>query len=264
MRSADKATIADPSTRRMLLSIPHPGARNHNGGQLQFGPDKRLYISTGDGGTAPPRGDNARRLDSLLGKILRINPLPTDTTPYRIPSSNPFVDTPGALGEIFAYGLRHPWRFSFDGTRIIIGDVGENIQEEVNFLEKNDAAGTNFGWPQYEGNLVFDDTRPGPDEPVFPIFTYNATRGTGLCAIIGGYVVRDPELPALNGRYVYGDACSGEVRSFLPDVATQQATDDRPTGVVLPGLSSFGLGYKNKIYAAQISGEVSRLDPPSP
>jgi len=261
MRSATRPTRADPGTRRVLLTIPHPGATNHNGGQLQFGPEGLLYISTGDGGGLIPNGEPARDLNSLLGKILRINPLPGLKRPYRIPRSNPFVGG-GGRGEIFAYGLRHPWRFSFDGKRIAIGDVGKARAEEVDLLNLRDAAGTNFGWPQYEGNLVFDDTRPGPHPPKFPIHTYD--HGGGRCAIIGGYVVRDPNLPALLGRYLYGDACTGVISSFAPRVGPQQAVGDRPTGITLPGVSSFGQGFNGKIYAAQITGQVWRFEPPAP
>ncbi|MEA2986183.1 MAG: hypothetical protein QOD94_2437, partial [Alphaproteobacteria bacterium] len=132
-RSAASPLRAGRSTRRILARIPHPGAENHYGGQLQFGPDGFLYWSTGDGGAVDPRGENARRLSSLLGKILRINPLPSNGNPYSIPPDNPYV---GGFGrdEIFAYGLRNPWRFSFDGMRIAIADVGQQSREEINFL----------------------------------------------------------------------------------------------------------------------------------
>jgi len=254
---------ADPASRRVVLVIPHRAAQFHYGGQLQFGPDGLLYISTGDGG-GTPIGENARLLTSLLGKILRINPLPAGGKPYRIPKSNPFVDR-GGRDEIFAYGLRNPWRFSFDGTRIAIADVGQLQQEEVNLLHKQNAAGANFGWPQYEGDLVYDETRPGRDPPTFPIFTYG--RNPYCTAIVGGYVVRDPNLPALLGRYLYGDLCSGDIRSFVPHVNAQEARGDRPTGILLSGLSTFGQGFNGKIYAAQIdfdssSGSVWRLEPP--
>jgi glucose/arabinose dehydrogenase len=261
-RSASNALRADRATRRILLVIPHPGAKNHNGGQLQFDPaDGLLYISTGDGGALSPPGEPARDLNSLLGKILRINPLPAGPRPYSIPSDNPFVGKVGR-DEIFAYGLRHPWRFSFDGKRLAIADVGQTRREEVNFLNTTDAAGVNFGWPQYEGELVFDNARPGPHPPKFPILTYSHTGGR--CAIIGGYVVRDPSLPTLKGRYLYGDTCTGEVRSFIPNVGAQKARDDKPTGINVPGLSSFGRGFKGQIYFAQVTGNVSRLEAVGP
>jgi glucose/arabinose dehydrogenase len=260
-RSADSATRADRSSRRRVLTIRHRGASNHNGGQLQFGPrDGLLYMSTGDGGNLTPPGDPARNLHSLLGKILRINPLPSGKRAYTIPSSNPFIDR-DARKEIYAYGLRNPWRFSFDDTRLIIADVGQSTEEEVNFLATKNVAGVNFGWPQYEGNDVFDNSRPGPDPATFPMFTYDHDKGA--CAIIGGYVMHDPNLPALEGRYIYGDLCTGDVRTFVPHVGSQKATRDRTTGIVLPSLSGFGQGFDGVIYLAQISGEVWRLAPPS-
>jgi glucose/arabinose dehydrogenase len=243
-------------TRRRLLVIPHQGAANHNGGQLQFGPSGLLYISTGDGGALSPPGDPARNLNSLLGKILRIDPLHrTGALPYRIPP-NPFVGRPGR-DEIFAYGLRNPWRFAFDGNRIAIGDVGQNRQEEVNFLAASSAKGANFGWPQYEGTLVFDASRPGPGKPIFPMFTYS--HASGGCAVIGGVVVRDSSLTTLAGRYVYGDACTGAIRSFVPRTSDQTPVGDRASGLVLPGLSSFGVGFNGKVYVSQTSGAVARL-----
>lgn len=259
LRTASNSERANRNTRRILLTIPHPGATNHNGGQLNFGPDGLLYISTGDGGRQTPPGENARRLGNLLGKILRIDPLPDGTRPYGIPASNPFV---GELGrdEIFAYGLRHPWRFSFDGARIAIADVGQMSREEVNFLPIADAKGANFGWPRFEGDLVFDNSRPGPDPATPPMFVYS--HSGGRCAIIGGHVVSNATLPALDRRYIYGDACSGEIRSFVPRVADQQAAGDRSAGITLPGLSSFGRGFNGRIYVTQIQGQVSRLARP--
>jgi hypothetical protein len=259
LRSADSPLLADRASRRTLLRIRHREAQNHNGGQLQFGPDGLLYISVGDGGHQTPTGENARRLNNLLGKILRIRPRPANGQPYGIPASNPFVGRPGR-DEIFAYGLRNPWRFSFDGGRIAIADVGQGQQEEVNILARRDAAGVNFGWPQYEGDLEFDPDRPGRHPATPPIFTYN--HGDGCRAIVGGYIVRDQTLSRLFGRYLYGDACTGEVRSFVPRVGSQQAVRDRAADISLPGLSSFGQGFNGKIYAAQIGGRVTRLEPP--
>ncbi|WP_436643655.1 PQQ-dependent sugar dehydrogenase [Microbaculum sp. FT89] len=251
-RARKRALRALPRTRRVVLRVPHRDARNHNGGQLQFGPDGLLYIATGDGGGSGDGFDNARKLDRLLGKILRINPRQKRKRAYRIPKSNPFVGKPGR-DEIFAYGLRNPWRFAFDGNRLLIGDVGQGAWEEVNILTLAEASGANFGWPQYEGNAVYDDNRPGPDAPTFPVFVYD--HSGGRCSITGGHIVRDPAIPAMTGRYVYGDFCSGEVRSIAAD-----GTDDQPAGIGFPGLSSFGLGVDGQIYAAQLGGTVSRIE----
>jgi hypothetical protein len=261
-RLAGSSTQADRTTRRRVLVIRHPTAANHNGGQLAFGPDGFLYISVGDGGGGQPPGEPAHKLDNLLGKILRIDPRRDGDRPFTVPNDNPFIGRPGR-DPIFAYGLRNPWRFSFDGMRLALSDVGQQSWEEVNILAIGDARGANFGWPQYEGDEVFDATRPGPDAPTFPIFTY--AHAGDRCAIIGGFVVRGPHLPSLRGRYIYGDTCSGEVRSFVANLATQQASDDRPLGIAaLPGLTSFGRGVGGRIYLAQTTGaggEVFRLDP---
>jgi len=265
LRQAGDATRADPASRRIVLIIPHPGAANHNGGQLQFGPgDGLLYMSVGDGGSLLPRGEPARDLEDLRGKILRIRPLPSGGKAYGIPISNPYVGKPGR-DEIYAYGLRNPWRFSFDDRRVAIADVGQGSWEEINFLITNRIKGVNFGWPQYEGNAVFDNTRPGPDPPTFPILTYD--HNGGRCAVIGGYVVHDSNLPRLLGRYLYGDLCTGEIRSFRASAGTQKVVGDRPTGVTLPLLSGFGLGPQGQIYMTQTTGtettgNVSRLAAP--
>ena len=139
--------------------------------------------------------------------------------------------------------------------------MGQTKREEVNFLPIADARGANFGWPQFEGDIVFDNSRPGPDPATFPMFVYD--HNAGRCAIIGGYVVHNANLPALDRRYIYGDACTGEIRSFFPRVGTQAAVGDRAAGISLPGLSSFGQGFHGRIYTAQINGGVNRLAPPT-
>ena len=256
-RSVANAFVADPGSRRILLQIPHPDAGNHNGGQLQFGPDGLLYISAGDGGNTPTAGDPARKLNSLLGKILRIDPLPGGGKPYQIPPTNPFVGKTGR-DEIYAYGLRNPWRFSLPENLIAIGDVGQSSEEEVDLMTIASAKGVNFGWPQFEGNSLHDASKPGPHPPVFPIFTYSHT--TGGCAIVGGDIIRDVDLPALRGRYIYGDFCTGALRSFIPHVASQTVTDDASLGVTVPGLATFGRGRQGQIYMAG-GGTVYRLEP---
>jgi glucose/arabinose dehydrogenase len=255
-RRASNPKRADPTTRRRVLVVPHRGASNHNGGQLQFGPDGFLYISIGDGGSLTPRGAPARNLKSLLGKILRINPKLQGTQAYTIPADNPFVGTANR-GEIYSYGLRNPWRFSFDGVRIAIADVGQSRQEEINFLTVPGAKGVNFGWPQYEGNLVFDNTQPGPGPAKFPMYVYS--HSSGGCAVIGGYVARDPGIPAIRGKYLFGDLCTGRISVFTPNVQTQQAVDVQFTGITAVNLASFGVGPNKRIYITQTSGQLSRI-----
>ena len=251
-RSAGSPTLADGSSRRQVLVIRHPNAANHNGGQLQFGPDGHLFLATGDGA----RRENAPNPERLLGKLLRIDPRLQADGPYGVPADNPYVGAPGR-DEVFASGFRNPWRFSFDDDRIAIGDVGQSSFEEVDYLRVPDAAGANFGWPEYEGNELFDPTFPGAPPVTFPIRAYR--HANGVCAITGGYVVRDPELPSLYGRYLYADYCAGWVRSLLPRLGPPRAEDDRRAGFARPMISSFGEGAASRIYLAQLSGEVSRL-----
>jgi Glucose / Sorbosone dehydrogenase len=259
-RNLSDPTKADFSSRRIVIIAPHPEGTNHYGGQLQFSPtDGLLYISTGDGGDGvTPIGDKARDITDLRGKILRINPLPSGGKAYSIPSTNPFVGRTGR-DEIYSYGLRNPFRFSFDGKRIIIADVGAQRREEVDYLNKDGASGTNFGWPEWEGDLKFSN-RPGPDPAVFPMFVYD--HNNGRCAVIGGYVGHDGAVPRLLNRYVYGDLCTGQVRSFVGDVANQTANGDRYSGVTLFRIHSFGLGVNQQIYVADGRGRVWRLIAP--
>ncbi len=260
-RRPDLPTRADPLSRRQVMVIPHPGEQNHNGGQLQFGPDGKLYVSTGDGGGGGDSHDNARRLGNLLGKLLRIDPRKQGDRPYTSPATNPFVGAPGR-DEIYSYGLRNPWRFSIDSATgdIAIGDVGQGAVEEVNYETRASARGANFGWPQWEGDVLLDPTRPGPHPPQAPIFTYphaSCEGAAGACAITGGYVVRDRELPSLLGRYLYADFYVGDIRSFIPGLAG--ATGDQGTGLHVSNLSSFGQGLNGRMYVASLNGPLYRL-----
>lgn len=254
-RSDNSDERAVRSSRRKVIVIRHPNTGGHNGGQLQFGAGGNLYISSGDGGRR--RGSSAADLHNLLGKILRIDPRARGG--YRIPSGNPLVGRPGR-DEIFSWGLRNPWRFSFDRTsgRIAIGDVGYNDVEEIDYESIEGARGANFGWPRHEGNHVRPSARPGPGPPVPPIYTY--PHGPG-CAVIGGYVVHDPSLGELYGRYLYADVCTGELHSFEP--ALGGATDDRSLGLTVSLPSSFGEGPDGQIYVASTAGPVYRLVVPA-
>jgi hypothetical protein len=250
-RARGRPARAVASSRRRVLLIPHPSTTNHNGGQLQFGFDRNLYISTGDGGSNP---NVAADLDVLLGKLLRVDPRKRDGRRYTVPPDNPYV---GRLGrdEIYSYGLRNPWRFSFDSVngRLSIGDVGSGSREEVNYLTRQEANGVNFGWPQWEGDQPHSGDA-GPDPPTFPIFTYPHPDG---CSVIGGYVVRDPGLPELAGRYLYTDLCHGDLRSFVPSLSG--ASDDQSTGLSVNSPTSFGEGRGDRIYVTSYGGGVFRL-----
>jgi glucose/arabinose dehydrogenase len=253
-RSAGSPNRADKSTRRQVLQMDDPYP-NHNGGLLLFGPDGYLYIGTGDGGSAGDPENRAQNLESLLGKILRIDPRAQGSSPYRSPDSNPFVGR-GGRNEIYAYGLRNPWRFSFDRrTRdLYIGDVGQNEVEEIDFARPGGARGRNYGWSCFEGRRRYDESRNCPGASP-PIHTYG--RAGGECSVTGGVVVRDSRLPALLGRFVYGDYCAGQIRSLR--VRNGRATGDRGHALRVDELSSFGEDARGRVYATSLEGPVYRL-----
>jgi glucose/arabinose dehydrogenase len=247
---------ADPgSAKRILLQADSES--NHNGGQLQVGPDGYLYAGLGDGGGANDqhgaRG-NGQSLGTLLGKIIRITPRPGGG--YSIPKSNPFVGRAGARGAIYSYGLRNPWRFSFDRATgdIVIGDVGQNAIEEIDFRKRGTAKGVNFGWRPWEGRRRnFNEPAPGA---VFPQLT--ESHDDGWCSITGGYVVRDRSLGSLYGRYVYGDYCKGQLRSVK--LSQSSARGDRALPLrTIPNLSSFGEDARGRVYVASLNGPVYRF-----
>jgi glucose/arabinose dehydrogenase len=267
------------SSARQVLLIPHPdNATNHNGGQIQFGPRKLLYIAPGDGGSTP---NSAQDPNALTGKMLRIDPrrqVPAkrkrkkdrhksaatktaagSTAPYGVPRDNPFVGGPG-LDEIYALGLRNPFRFSFDRATgaLTIGDVGAGTREEIDYRNAGTARGANFGWPRFEGTVLINSDVQAPGA-VPPIFEY-PTHVNGTCVVTGGFVVRDPRLPVLAGRYVYADLCVGQLRSLVPSQTA--AAGDAPLGVPTVGSpDSFGEGRGGVIYVVSLEGPVYRLDP---
>lgn len=250
------ATRAAFGSRRPVIGIPHPVNANHNGGQLQFLGDL-LYFGTGDGGSGGDPPNNAQNKDVLLGKLLRIDPRASGGKPYSVPASNPFVGRAGR-DEIYSYGLRNPFRFSFDTThgqpRIAIGDVGQDRFEELDYVTVNRAKGANFGWDAFEGFAEFET--PDPGGTVKPIFAYGRGRG---CTIIGGYVVRDPRLRGLRGRYVYADLCEGQLRSLVPHL--KRASGDRRLGLGVASPTSFGEDQQRRLYVTSLEGPVYRLVP---
>ncbi|HEX3041505.1 MAG TPA: PQQ-dependent sugar dehydrogenase [Solirubrobacterales bacterium] len=257
------ATRADSGTRRPVITIPHPVNSNHNGGQLQFLGDL-LYFATGDGGSGGDPPNNAQNKDVLLGKLLRIDPRAAGGKPYSAPASNPFAGKPGR-DEIYSYGLRNPFRFSFDTThgqpRIAIGDVGQNQFEELDYTTVDRASGANFGWDALEGFSKYTDENSGTPDPggtVKPLFAYPHSRG-GSCSIIGGYVVRDRRLTGLRGRYVYADLCEGQLRSLVPHL--KRASGDRKLGLQVASPSSFGEDQQHRLYVTSLEGPVYRLVP---
>jgi glucose/arabinose dehydrogenase len=255
---AASAERVRPATARVVLAMDDPEP-NHNGGLLLFGADRHLYIGTGDGGGGDDlhgaRG-NAQDLGSLLGKILRIDPRRSGGRPYSVPAGNPFVRRAGARPEVYSYGLRNPWRFSFDRrTRALaIADVGQDQVEEVNIVGRGRGAGANFGWRPWEGRRRnFRERAPGA---IFPAITER--HSDGFCSITGGYVVRDPALRSLSGRYLYGDFCKSEIWS------ARLRPGRRTRGRALPGmrvssLSSFGQDNRGRVYLTSLDGPVYRL-----
>lgn len=241
-------------TRRKIIEVRQRGKVNHNGGTVAVGPDGMLYLATGDGGSFDDPSRASQKKSSLLGKLLRIRPRTGKGRPYRIPASNPYARKKGR-GEIYARGLRNPFRISIDGRRIFIADVGQDRREEVNVKRLKGARGSNFGWPVYEGTKRFRKGKIGRhDRPEFQ-YGHSGAR----CSIIGGLVVRDPMLKGLRGRYVYGDYCSGELRSFRP--TRKGSKGDRSLGVGRrPGFTSFGSDARGRVYVVELErGRVSRL-----
>jgi len=272
-RSASDPNVADPSTRRQVITVPHPGQANHNGGQLQFGPDGMLYMATGDGGGGGDPFHTGQDLLQLRGKILRIDPRAGANGPYRIPPNNPFVGRAGAKTEIWSYGLRNPWRFSFDRLLgdLTIGDVGQDAWEEIDFrpVGLSWGRGANFGWSCYEGRHTYNTDAahhcsPPPANAIPPVFEYPHS---GTCSITGGYVVRDPELTTLAGQYVYADLCGGHIHAQqlqIPD-----SLGDFDTGLTVATPVSFGEDGCGHLYVAgQGSGNnvfrIRQQDPPPP
>ncbi|HEX2718652.1 MAG TPA: PQQ-dependent sugar dehydrogenase [Gemmatimonadaceae bacterium] len=199
---------AEPAT--IIMTIPH-GGENHHGGEIAFGPDGMLYIAPGDGGCCGDPGNRAQNLGTWLGKVLRID---VRTLPYTIPAGNPFVATAGAKPEIWAYGLRNPWRFSFDApsATLYIGDVGQDAHEEIDAVPANQA-GVNYGWRLMEGFSCYSPASGCDPGNVLtrPVVDYPHSSG---CSVIGGYVYRGSAIPELVGHYLYSDFCAGWLRSF--------------------------------------------------
>jgi glucose/arabinose dehydrogenase len=248
---------ASIGTLRNVLTVNHAQASNHNGGQLQFGPDGDLYISTGDGGSTP---NNAQDTNSLLGKVLRIDPQQSGPKAYSVPADNPFVGSPG-LDEIWAYGFRNPWRFSFDHLtgNLLIADVGQNNYEEVDYapLSSGLGRGANYGWAVCEGLHNYPSGTLGCSLPghTDPIFEYS--HAGGGCAITGGYVARDPSLGDLYGRYLYADFCLGQIRSLVPGLPV--ASGDRSEGVNVSSPVSFGEDACGRLYVVEQTANAFRL-----
>lgn len=252
------SNTADPATARTIIAIPHPTNSNHNGGQLAFGQDGFLYIGTGDGGAGNDPPNNAQNRNVLLGKLLRLDVNPASQAPYSIPSTNPFVNQAGMRGEIWAYGLRNPWRFSFDrvGEMLYIGDVGQNAREEIDAVPRT-TAGVNYGWKIMEGTrctgLIGICDQSGLTLPVHEYDTAN-----GNCAVTGGFVHRGSAIPEVAGLYFFSDYCKGGLRSFR--LVNGAATDAREWNAGVGGtITSFGEDKDGELYVISHGGTIGKL-----
>jgi len=254
--SSDPNTADTVETPILVISQPEP---NHNGGQLQFGPDGYLYIGMGDGGGGGDPQNNAQDPDSLLGKILRID---VDSAfPYAVPANNPFVGDPLVRDEVWAFGLRNPWRFSFDRLTgaMFIADVGQNAWEEINFQPAGSSGGENYGWSCYEGTHTYSTTRNctlyGSLTP--PILEYNhGTNDSIGCSVTGGYIYRGNRHPGLAGAYLYGDFCTGNLW------AARQDGSGWINGLILDTpytISTFGEGEDGELYLASYGGTIYHI-----
>jgi glucose/arabinose dehydrogenase len=281
---------ADPNSEEIILPLAHPIRENHNGGQLAFGPDGYLYIGTGDGGGGGDPDENAQDPGSLLGKILRIDvdntptppvtdahmlylPItprdqsgPTSQAAYAIPPDNPFVGQAGYRPEIWALGLRNPWRFSFDRmtSDLYIGDVGQSTREEVDFQPADSSGGENYGWDCREGDLPYEPNNCDPSVVLTePIYTY-ATHVNGTCSVTGGFVYRGSIYSSMQGIYFFGDYCQGIVKGLQQETGTWVEQDLLPTGMRLLG---FGEDEQGELYIAAVdptgsvpTGRVLKID----
>ena len=246
---------ADPESELIIMEIPQPYS-NHNGGQLAFGPEGHLYVGLGDGGGSGDPHGNGQNKATVLGSILRIDVAgSSEGERYRIPADNPFVGAPGARQEIWAYGFRNPWRFSFDRTTGLMwaADVGQNSWEEIDLVQK----GVNFGWNVMEGSQCFSP-RAGCERAglQLPVAEYSSAEG---CSVIGGYVYRGARLPSLAGAYIYGDFCSGNIWGFRYDGGLREG----PRLLAKSGLliTSFGLDFADELYILSRDSGIYRLAP---
>jgi glucose/arabinose dehydrogenase len=274
------ADVADPNSEEEILFLYHPTYSNHNGGKLAFGLDGYLYIGTGDGGGAGDPQNNAQNLASMMGKILRIdveaahsiildleNPLffpllsggaGSAAGAYAIPSDNPFLNNPQALPEIWALGLRNPWRFSFDAETgdLYIADVGQQAMEEINFQPASSSGGENYGWNILEGNLCFSPSNACTPPPNYspPVSVYEHSQG---CSVTGGEVYRGTTYPLLEGIYLYGDYCSGRIWGLVQDGSVWQSRELLDTSY---RISTFGSDEMGDLYLADLSsGTIYRV-----
>jgi glucose/arabinose dehydrogenase len=250
--------LADPTSAKLILAVAQPYT-NHNGGLISFGPDGMLYVGLGDGGSGGDPDNNGQNLGTLLGSILRIDVDGSD--PYAIPSDNPFVDDASALDEIWAYGLRNPWRYAFDVVDgvIYIADVGQNSWEEIN-AESATQGGVNYGWRIMEGTSCYNPSDCSSSGLTQPIVQY--ANGVDGCAVVGGYAYRGAAISGRDGTYFYSDNCSGWIRSFLLDSGEPTEETEWDVGNI-GGVLSFGEDGFGELYVLTVRGTVLQFVPAS-
>ena len=256
--SATDPDVADPAPLR-ILTIPHRTFSNHKGGLVRFGPDGFLYLGTGDGGGGGDPLGNGQNLASLLGKLLRIDVSNASAAaPYAIPATNPFVGQPNRRAEIWAYGLRNPWRYAFDAptNRLYIGDVGQDRFEEVD-ANAADRAGLDYGWNVTEGTSCFGAASCNQAGVTLPVLEYGHD-ASGGCSVIGGFVYRGSAIPEIQGRYFYSDLCSGWLRSFV--LSGSAASDPRQFIANMGTVLSFGEDGQGELYVLTAAGQVLRIN----
>ena len=255
------ANLLDPTSGLVIIRIPHPNFTNHFGGLVAFGADGFLYLGTGDGGGAGDPAGNAQNLNVLLGKLLRLDVSAASVlTPYAIPASNPYVGQSGKRGELWASGLRNPWRYTFDGSLAIIADVGQDQREEVDIAAAS-TGGLNYGWNITEGTACYNAATCNRAGLTAPAFDYeHGTNAVNGCSITGGFVYRGAALPELAGRYFYSDYCTGFLKSVVPNTAGGGVTEQRDWGITgLGNIVSFGRDGSGELYLLAGSGKIYRI-----
>ena len=273
---SDNPDKLNTDTEKVLIKLKQPFS-NHNGGHMVFGPDGYLYISLGDGGKWGDPYDNAQNLETLFGSILRIDVDNGDT--YAIPGNNPFVDVENAKGEIWLYGLRNVWRFSFDRENgdVYLGDVGQDMWEEINFISAKEAGGQNFGWRVMEANHCYNPPEDCEQTGILPIYEYPNDANymkvlTGMdepnvdgCSVTGGYVYRGENIPGLQGTYFFADYCSGNIWTFKEVDGKAIEFKNRTEEISLGGgeftnyISSFGEDNNGELYIVDYNGIIFKL-----
>lgn len=262
--STGNANVADASSKQVVVTIPHPGQSNHNGAKLNFGNDGYLYFATGDGGGGGDPNNNAQNGNSLLGKMLRIN-VSTGITPpfYTVPNDNPFVSNANVLDEIWALGLRNPFRWSFDrlNGNMWIGDVGQSLKEEINYRTAAQSAGANYGWRCYEGTSAYNTNGCLPQNNyVFPVYDYDNLSGSGTPAsVVGGFVYRGSTNPTMLGYYYASDVYSGNLYKININNFSTSVQTGLPTLVV-----GFGETEAGELLAVSLNGNAYALVPNTP